>query len=191
MVKSELLDDPVDRLKAAIRSSDQDRIFHAALAAGDSGRADAVPALLRLLGSDSRIRVKNGAAIALRELGANEAVPQLIRLIESGEFRKQRGTFVYALQTLDRYSKYSYAVARLIADPNFEVRTMALQALDEAADSMSDEQKSTMLAALILRLTAILHSPAQLSDGVAETVEAALPKLVTKKSLRAAELVSV
>ena len=31
-----------------------------------------------------------------------------------------------ALQTLDWYSKYSYAVARLLTDPNFEVRTMAL-----------------------------------------------------------------
>ena len=190
MARPEAFHDALARLKAAIKSSDEERIFTAALQVGDLGCADAVPALLRLLETDSRIRVKNGAAMALRDLGANEAVPPLIRLIESKEFQNQRGTFIYALQTLDWYSKYSHSVARLLTDANYEVRTMALQALSEAASSMSDDQKSTMLAALILRLTAILHPSGRLADGVAETVEAAVPMLVTKKSLRAAELVS-
>ena len=190
MTKPADLGAPMIRLKTAIKSRDEDRIFHSAIKVGDAHQTDAIPTLMRLLETDPRLRVKNGAAIALRELGADEAVPHLIKLIESKEFQKQRGTFVYALQTLDWYSKYSHAVARLLTDSNFEVRTMALQALDEAASMMSEGQKSTMLAALLLRMAVIAHPPARLGEGVAEAVEAAVPLLVTKKTLRAAELVS-
>jgi HEAT repeat protein len=183
--------DSLLRLKEAIKSDDEDRIFRAALSVGDSGKPAGVSALVRLLRSDARIRVKNGAAIALRELRANEAVPHLIRLIESGDFQRYRGTFIYALQTLDWYSKYSYVVARLLTDTNFEVRAMAFDALNEAAETMSEGQKGTMLAALLLRVAAKFHFPALLPEDVAETVEAAVPLLVTKQSMRAAEPVLV
>src|SRR5205823_6669882 len=111
---------------------------------------EAVPVLLKLLRNDPRIRVKNGAALGLRDLSANQAVPVLIQLIENKTYRRTRGTFVYSLQTLDWYSQYFYAVARLLIDENYEVREMAFMALQEAAQKMTRDQKEIMRTALML-----------------------------------------
>jgi hypothetical protein len=186
MTKSVNSDGHVTRLKAAIKSRDESAIFEAAVAAGDAGSAGATSTLLQILKSDLGMRAKNGAAIAVRELRVSEAVPHLIRLIEDSATRGKRGTLVYALQTLDWYSKHTYAVARLLTDDNYEVRVMAFQALRDAASKMTRDQKDGMLSALLLRLAALSRSRKVPSD-LQETIEAVLPLLVKKTAIRAAQ----
>jgi HEAT repeat protein len=119
----------LSKLVTAVEAGDEDEIFKAALAVGDANEAAGVPILRKLLRNDARIRVKNGAAIGLRELRANEAVPDLVRLIQDPRYRKTRGTFVYALQTLELDSKDLALLRKLSRNRNFEVRSMARGAL--------------------------------------------------------------
>lgn len=176
--------DPVDQLKRAVAGNDEVAIFKAALAVGNCRRDDAVPLLLRLLRNDRRVQVKNGAAIALRDLRENAAVVPLIRLIEDVEYRDRRGTFVYALETLDWYSRHSNTIARLLTDPNYEVRSMAFAALRHAAPRMSRETKDAMAMALLLGTAAQLHGSGQLKAEIVETIEAAASLLAAKRLRR-------
>ena len=144
-----------------------------------------IPALVQILKSDLGWRAKNGAAIAARELHASEAVPHLVHLIEDPAMRAKRGTFVYALQTLDWYSRHSYVIARLLTDDNYEVRAMAFQALRDAAGKMTSDQKAGMVAALLLRLAAVSQSK-KLPAGIEQTIRSAIPLLVKKTALHAA-----
>jgi HEAT repeat protein len=182
MSKAKLMTD----LKRAIASGDEDQTHDAAVLVGDAGDEEAVPSLLSLLTEDPRVHVKNGAAIALRQLHANAAVPQLIKLIESPDFRHNRGTFVYALATLDWYSKYSSAVAKLIPDPNYEVRCMAVRALELAIDKMTRAQKGDMVVALSLSILGRLMSKSLTPDGT-EAASFASQLLATKKMIQDTE----
>ena len=172
----------IEELKGAIESRDEDAIFRASLRAGDTGRKDVIPILVNLLRDQSGIRAKNGAALALRDLGANQAVPDLVRLIRDERYRHLRGTLVYALEKLDWYSKHAYLIAALLADPNYEVRMMAFRALEAASKKLRPEHREQMLIALLLQIAARRY---ELTDDVAETLIAAAPLLVPKRTMGA------
>ncbi len=163
-------------LTAAVDGDDERSVYEAALAVADEGVKEAIPLLLKLLSEDRRIRVRDGAALALRELRANQAVPELIRLIRHPANKQTRGTLVYALQTLDWYREHAVYVATLLTVENYEVRQMALQALEAVVDDLSDQQKSNVLVGLSIALL----TGRRLGHGARETWIEAL-KLLTGK----------
>jgi len=180
-----LSQDQLRALDEAVKDGDEDRIFNACIAVGDAGVRRGIPTLLKLLRKDPRIRVKNGAALGLRELAANEAVSTLVKLIEDPAYRKTRGTFVYALQTMSWYSRFASSVAKLLVDQNYEVREMAAIALDDAERKMTREQKNQMLNDMLFWVMAKYQSLSRAPDEVRETLDAMIPFLMKKRALPA------
>lgn len=92
------------------------------------GGTDVVDSLIRLLRSTDG-RSRNRAATALREIGDDRAIEPLVTAINVPENCNNRGTLVYALQTLDCGSYFLFLFG-LVIEGNYEVRSMALMILE-------------------------------------------------------------
>lgn len=114
--------------------------------------ARTVPLLIRILRGNHGIAAKHVAALAVSDLSAQAALPALFGVIRSRRFRNHRGTFVYALWPLD-WRRYARELAQLIADPSYEVREMAVKALEhEAGRRLTRTQRRSMINALLQSL---------------------------------------
>ena len=128
---------------------------------------------------------KEEADKAAAELAASEAVPALMKLIGDPTYTKTRGTFVYALQTMNWYSRFGPFMAKLLVDQNYEVREMAVESLRQALHKLSREQKSQMLNDVLLWVGKKYHSLSQAPDEVSETLDAVVPLLTIKRTIPA------
>jgi HEAT repeat protein len=135
-----------------------------------------IPWLVRVLKGDDGIAAKHAAALAVSDLAAHEAVPALFEVIRSPRFRNHNGTFVYALWELD-WSRFATELARLIADRSFEVREMAVKALESGADRLTRAQRRTMTNALLRTL----YSGNSMGD-VKEAIAYALNLLIERET---------
>ena len=93
--------------------------------------------LVSLLGSSDGA-VRNGAAVRLRNLQDNRAVEPLFQAINVAANINNRGTLVYALQTLD-CSEHFTDLFQLALHGNYEVH-MALIILEEQEFAADDAQ---------------------------------------------------
>ena len=94
--------------------------------------------LVSLLGSSDGA-VRNGAALRLRDLQDNRAVEPLFQAIHVAANINNRGTLVYALQTLD-CSEHFTDLFQLALHGNYEDQCMALIILEEQEFAADDAQ---------------------------------------------------
>lgn len=99
--------------------------------------------LIDLLNSDEP-RIRNIAALALRDIGDNQAVEPLYKAIFRKENENNRGTLVYALQTLDCSDKLT-ELFDLLFYGNFEVKMGASTILDEQEFEFTREDITLIL----------------------------------------------
>jgi HEAT repeat protein len=118
-----------DQLKEDLQSDD----WSTALTASDQlariGGPEALTVLIPLLSSPSRL-TRNAVALALRDIGDNAAREPLIQAIAAPLSHDDRGTLVYALETLD-CRDYLRFLFHLTLTGNFEVQSHALHILHE------------------------------------------------------------
>lgn len=103
--------------------------------------------LLNLLEANRQMSVLTYLALAVKSLKLNEAVPLLIRLIRDPEFNKKRGVFVGALSELD-CSDYIDVISELVLDDGYEVRELALRAIESNQQPVKKEIKEKSLLIL-------------------------------------------
>lgn len=118
---SDLLDD--------LRSDDWEIAEGASEVLVARGGADVVDSLIQLLRSTDG-RTRNRAAMALREIGDDRAVHPLVDAISVPENCNNRGTLVYALQTLDCRNYFQF-LFDLAIEGNYEVRCMVLMIFED------------------------------------------------------------
>jgi len=75
-------------------------------------------------------RVRNWAAHVLREIGDDRAVEPLVNAINVPENCNNRGSLVYALQTLDCRNHFQF-LFDLAIEGNYEVRCMVLMIFED------------------------------------------------------------
>lgn len=112
-----------------IQSDDRDASEAASLELVARGSRDVVDALIILLQSTDG-RSRNRAAIVLRDIGDDLAIEPIVNAIGIPENCNNRGTLVYALQTLDCCYLFPL-LFDLGIEGNYEVRSMALKILEE------------------------------------------------------------
>lgn len=160
-----------DRLVRQLGETDESTVIAAAHALGDLGDQRAVPELLRLLANTEYGAVRNAAAVGLRELKDPAAAPALLRAIGDPRNVTNRGTLIYALETLDARSAV-VDLARAMLDGNYEVMVMALQVIMAFEGPLAREQRDEALDVLReATRRGVLREPWQeqiLSDAVQE-----------------------
>ena len=114
--------------------------------------------LLALLESSDG-SVRNGAALELRELADSRAVLPLLRAIHVPANRDNRGTLLYALQTMDCRGHF-VELFDLALHGNYEVRCMALDVLRDQPTQPSPDQWTSAREQLV--------ACAQAMDGTEE-----------------------
>ncbi|GEM_PF-5441562 len=121
--------DTFDALIGKLGSGHREEAIAAAHALGDLGDARAVPHLVLLLDTSDNHTVKNAAAVGLRELKDPAAIPPLLKQIRDPKNGANRGTFLYALGTLDARSTV-VDLAEVVCAGNYEQMAMALAAIE-------------------------------------------------------------
>jgi hypothetical protein len=96
---------------------------------GDLGDPQAVPILIELLNGTQDGLVRNAAALGLRELRDNRAVPYLLEQLKAPDTIGNRGTLMYALETLDATEALVDIVKIMCAD-NYEVIAMGIRVIE-------------------------------------------------------------
>ena len=94
-----------------------------------------IPALVSLLNDPKRV-VRIRAAGVLRMIGDNRAIPGLVAAITNPVNADTRGSFVYALQTLDCSDLFRF-LFQVALDPIYEVRAHALRILQQQRFNLS------------------------------------------------------
>ncbi|MCH7849572.1 MAG: HEAT repeat domain-containing protein [Planctomycetes bacterium] len=118
---SDLLDD--------LRSDDWEIAEGASEVLVARGGTDVVDSLIPLLRSTD-VRVRYWAAHVLREIGDDRAVEPLVNAINVPENCNNRGSLVYALQTLDCRNYFQF-LFDLAIEGNYEVRCMVLMIFED------------------------------------------------------------
>ena len=118
---SDLLDD--------LRSDDWEIAEGASEVLVARGGTDVVDSLIPVLRSTDA-RVRNWAAHVLREIGDDRAVEPLVNAINVPENCNNRGSLVYALQTLDCRNHFQF-LFDLAIEGNYEVRCMVLMIFED------------------------------------------------------------
>jgi HEAT repeat protein len=120
-------------------SSDLSKRIEAIRTVGKSRRfKELAPNLSNMLSVESDINVLNELALSLGKLKYHEAVPKLMKYVNNPDFSSRRGTFIYALQSLD-CREYFLDFVKMICDGNFEVFSHSLSVLESIIDKVSYE----------------------------------------------------
>ena len=119
----------VTELVNDLQSDDRDISEAASKALVASKDASVVDRLIELLKSQHG-HIRNRAASALRDIGDDRAIEPLVNAIGVPENCNNRGSLVWALQTLDCCNLFPL-LFDLGIEGNYEVRSMALMILDE------------------------------------------------------------
>ena len=120
---------PVSKLVDDLQSDDKEVRDAASRILVARGGADVVDSLVSVLRSPDGW-VRNGAASVLREIADDRAVDPLVDAINVPENCNNRGSLVYALQTLDCRNYFLFLFG-LVIEGNYEVRSLALMILEE------------------------------------------------------------
>lgn len=110
------------------QAEDRESIVKTAHQLGDLGDQQAVPILIDLLMSTEDGIVRNAAAVGLRKLRDNRAVPYLLEQLKADYTLGNRGTLMYALETLD-IKEVIVDVVRIMCNNNYEVVHMGLRVM--------------------------------------------------------------
>jgi HEAT repeat protein len=84
------------------------------------------------------VHVRNAAALAVREEKIQDSVPYLIESIMNKDNENQRGTMVYALESLDCRELFDF-LFRLALEANYECRSIACDILWDQGFMVSDQ----------------------------------------------------
>lgn len=149
-----------DRLAARLARTDldDDQLVEAAHALGDLGEPRGAPILIRLLDTANSSAVRNAAAIGLRELRDNRALPALLRQITDPRNAADRGTFIYALETLDARPAL-LELAHAMCQGHYEVMAMALRVIEDLPGPLPLAVKQEAMETLRLCLHERTHEP--------------------------------
>lgn len=93
-------------------------------------RKTALNWLLSVVANTPDTKVRNRAALALGKLQVHAAVPIIIGLLSADKTASNRGSLLYALQSLN-YLDYLDDIAAQLGSEVYEVREMALQLVEQ------------------------------------------------------------
>jgi hypothetical protein len=111
------------------QTQDRDELFKVAHQLGDLGDHRAVPILIDLLESTKDGTVRNAAAAGLRKLRDSRAVPYILEQLKADYTTGNRGTLMYALETLD-ITENIVEVVKVMCNDNYEVVHMGLRVIE-------------------------------------------------------------
>jgi hypothetical protein len=114
---------------------------------GDLGDRRALPVLIDMLSNTHVDALRNAAAVGLRSLQDNSAVPYLFAQIQSEHTAGNRGTLVYALETLDMRNSL-VEIVRWICNDTYEVVAMSLRVLDAQSNNFGFIDKQNAISVL-------------------------------------------
>lgn len=137
----------VNELLGALCSDDKDAVRRAAHALGDRGVKEAFAPLLALMIATPSATVRNACAIGLRELADARAVPALVALIRDPRNEHNRGTLVYALETMNPLDELPL-LCELVATGGFEVRHTAMGVIDSLEGDLRQDTREAALAVI-------------------------------------------
>jgi hypothetical protein len=121
--------DTIAQLKKDLFSDNWDTAKSASDGLAEIGSPEVINFFISLLEQDNA-NIRNVAALGLRKLSDNQALEPLFRAINKKENENNRGTMVYALQTLDCSHKLP-ELFDLLFYGNFEVKMGVSVILDE------------------------------------------------------------
>ncbi len=119
-----------------LESSDPVVVSEAAFSLADMGCSDAAPHLLRILFREEFATI-NAVAYALGELKVQGAKSKLISLVGDPRTKGHRGSFLYALLSLDCRDDYP-EIVKFLFDDYFEVRQKAAMILEQIIPHQAD-----------------------------------------------------
>jgi hypothetical protein len=110
-------------------------------------RKAAIKWLLDLLAQTEDSQIRNQAALALGDLRIQAAVPVIINLLCIEATRHNRGSLLYALQSLN-YQGFLVEIACQLASDEYEVLEMALQLLEQLPPQLKARQTCAAISLL-------------------------------------------
>lgn len=141
----------ISELVNALQSDDQEFREIASRDLVARGGTEVVDSMIPLLRSTNG-QIRNWAASVIREIGHDDAVVHLVNAISVPENCNNRGSLVYALQTLDCQHYFSF-LFDLVIEGNYEVRMLSLMILEE----QEFEVTTTMLTKAKSKLDAYMN----------------------------------
>lgn len=129
-----------DELNLILNQGDETQIISAAQELGTVDDYRVFETLIHLLNTTENPRIRNATAIGLRDLGDSNAVPFLINHIKNPENTTNRGTLIYALETLEIHA-FILDLVHIICDGNYEVSSMILRVIESSKNSIDSHIK--------------------------------------------------
>lgn len=132
-------------LEESIEKNKIDRAISIIADIGRNKYKEAIPSLIKHFQSTNNSILRNEIAMALSDIGCAEAVEPIINMIMSKETIKNKGTLLYALESLE-YSSHVELLVDLLNDDSFEVSRQALILIEFIIKDIPDEirQKCVM-----------------------------------------------
>ena len=125
------VDQEIDKLKTDIFSADWDKVKESVNRLFEIGGQENIDYLIGLLDKQNSL-IRNAVSMAFRANKFNEGLDSLFNAIGKVENRNERGTMVYALQTLNCSKKLKELFDILFsATENWEVQSGILTVLEE------------------------------------------------------------
>ncbi len=110
-------------------------------------RKAAIHWLLDVLAQTEDSQIRSQAALALGDLRIQAAVPVIIKLLCIEATRHNRGSLLYALQSLN-YQNFLGEIACQLASDEYEVLEMALQLLEQLPPQLKARQTRVAISQL-------------------------------------------
>lgn len=127
---------------------------------------EAVPILIENLEKTENNKLRNKIAIALSDIGCSEAVEPIIKMINSPKIIGNRGTLLYALESLD-YSSHTEFLVDLLYNDNFEVSRQSLILIEQIIKDIPNEIKEKY----IMKLSTKIHNLEEKIDFLTEALD--------------------